>query len=198
MCTRWLPLLALLVFLAGCASSPEVIQTGSQADWIAHRNSIAALQHWQVQGRIAVSDDNQGWSANFDWQQHGESFRIRLRGPFGQGAVELLGDEKGVRLLQADKHVVYASSAEDLLHQQTGWRLPVSSLRFWLRGLPVPDVASNFRVDLQGRLIDLQQHDWSIDYSRYQQLENYSLPDRLKLEDGSLRVKFVVDRWQLP
>lgn len=194
---RWLPVLVLLVLAIGCATAPEVVRIGSQADWLLHRDAISTLDRWQVRGRVAVSNDDQGWSAHFDWQQQGESFHIRLRGPFGQGAIELLGDSQGVRLLQADKRTIYAESAEVLLEQHTGWRLPVSSLRFWLLGLPVPGTASSFEVDLQGRLIDLQQYDWDINYNRYQQQEKFFLPVRLKLEDKALKVKFVVDQWQL-
>ena len=133
----------------------------------------------------------------FRSRQREDRFHIRLRGPLGQGAIELLGDSRGVHLLQPGKPAVSAPSAELLLQQQTGWRLPVSSLQFWLRGLPVPGVESDFQVDVQGRLIDLRQYNWIIDYDTYHETGAHWLPQRMKLEDPPLRVKFVVDQWRL-
>lgn len=194
---QFLLVTGVLILLAGCASTPEPVPTGTQEDWLAHRDDIAALRSWDLSGRIAVSNEDQGWSAQFDWRQREDRFHIRLRGPLGQGAVELLGDTRGVHLLQPGKPTVSAPSAELLLEQQTGWRLPVSGLQFWLRGLPVPGVDSDFQVDVQGRLIDLRQYDWTIDYKAYQETGPHWLPQRMKLEDPSLRVKFVVDQWRL-
>ena len=135
--TRWVWLAGLLV-LSGCATRPPVSPADSEANWLAHQAALETLTHWRVQGRIAVRTDSEGWSANFDWKQQGEDYRIRVRGPFGQGAVELHGNGRGVWLKRADQPPVFALNPEALLEQETGWQLPVEGLSSWLRGLPVP------------------------------------------------------------
>jgi len=185
-----------LFFVTACAVRPPIPEPAAEAAWLLHRSSVVALTHWQVTGRVAVRAEDDGWNANFDWQQQGDEYRIRLRGPFGQGAVELHGNSAGVWLKRADQPAVFAVDAETLLVRETGWRLPVSGLGSWLRGLPLDGVDSHYQWDEQGRLSRIEQNGWQIDYARYQQSGSFDLPVRLRLERDSLQVKFVIDGWQ--
>jgi outer membrane lipoprotein LolB len=187
----------LLAVVAGCATRPPLPEPAPPAVWEAHRQSLLSLQHWKVQGRVAIRDHDDGWNAEFDWQQAGDNFRIRLRGPFGQGGVELQGDPRGVVLRRQDQAPVYARNADELLFRETGWKLPVAGMHDWLRGLPVAQLPAQTGWDAQGRLYSLQQDGWSIDYGRYQRVAEYQLPERMQLERDAIRVKIVVDHWQL-
>jgi len=140
----------------------------------------------------------EGWSASFDWRQRGGNYRIRLRGPFGQGAVELQGGQHGVWLKRADQSAVFAQNPEVLLQQQTGWQLPVSGLIAWLRGLPVSGGDPVIQWDTQGRLLHIGQNGWLIDYQSYLEKGDLSLPKKLRLKRDSVQVRFVVDDWQIP
>jgi len=185
-----------LLFVTACAVQPPIPEPAAEAAWLLHRSSVEVLTHWQVNGRVAVRAEDDGWNANFDWQQQGDEYRIRLRGPFGQGAVELHGNSEGVWLKRADQPAVFAVDPETLLLRETGWRLPVSGLGSWLRGLPLDGVDSHYQWDEQGRLSHIEQNGWQIDYSRYQQSGAFDLPVRLRLERDSLQVRFVIDGWQ--
>jgi len=195
--TRWLWLL-IPVLAVGCATRPPVAAPEAEPAWLEHRAALEALRDWQVQGRVALSTDNEGWNASFDWQQRGKNYRIRLRGPFGQGAVELHGGQHGVWLKRADQPAVFAHNPDVLLQQQTGWQLPVTGLSAWLRGLPVADGDPVIRWDAQGRLLHIGQSGWSIDYQRYLEKGGLSLPKKLRLKRDSIQVRFVVDSWQIP
>jgi outer membrane lipoprotein LolB len=184
-----------LLLLSACATRPPA-PPAERAAWQAHRAALETLTHWQVQGRVGVRAGDEGWNASFDWQQQDQEYRIRLRGPFGQGAVELHGNEQGVWLKQADRPAVFALDPETLLEKETGWWLPVSGLNFWLRGLPVPGGPSQYRWDEQGSLAHLEQKGWQIDYRSYRQAGAFRLPDRISIEGDALRVKFVIDAWQ--
>lgn len=186
-----------VMLLAGCATRPPVSEPASESVWLAHRSTLEALTDWQVQGRVGVRAGEDGWNASFDWQQQGDAYRIRLRGPFGQGAVELAGSAQGVWLTQADRPAVFARDAETLLQRETGWRLPVSGLSAWLRGLPRTAAHSEFSWDERGRLQQLDENGWRIDYLRYQQAHSLEMPARLDLHRDTLRVKFILDTWQV-
>lgn len=193
--TRWIWLV--VVFLAaGCATRPPVSEPVSEAAWLNHQSLVARLTDWQVRGRVAVRTGEEGWNAHFDWHQQGLDYRIRLRGPFGQGAVELQGNSLGVWLKRADHPPVFALDPETLLEQQTGWQLPVAGLSSWLRGVPVAGLDRDLHWDTQGRLLQLRQNGWLIDYSRYRDQGGLQLPDKLKLERDSVKVRFVIDNWQ--
>lgn len=193
--SRWVWLAGFLV-LGSCATRPPVSPPGSEASWLAHQAELETLTHWRVQGRIAVRTASEGWSANFDWQQGGEEYRIRVRGPFGQGAVELHGDGLGVWLKRADQPPVFAQNPEALLEQETGWQLPVAGLASWLRGLPVPGGQPDIAWDEQGRLLRIEQNGWQISYSRYLAQKEFQLPEKLRMQRDSLQVKFIIDDWQ--
>lgn len=197
--SRASPLLLLiwLLLAAGCATQPPISSPADEAIWLAHQARVEALSDWQVQGRVAISREQEGWNANFDWQQRGDEYRIRLRGPFGQGAIELHGNPAGVWLKQKDKLPVYARDADALLEAEIGWRLPVAGLSSWLRGLPETDTPATFDWDAEGHLRRLTQANWDIDYRRYQAVDELSLPDRLRLSRDSLLVKVVIDHWQI-
>ena len=192
---RW-PLLAAVLLFAGCAVQP--VPPASESAWRAHRARIATLDDWQVQGRVAIRNADDGWNAAFDWQQQGRHYRLRLRGPFGQGALELRGDDDGVWLQRQDRAPVYARSVEQLLETETGWRLPVRGLQDWLLGVPVNGQPAVLDWDDRGLLQSLRQDGWQIDYRRYDTVGGQQLPDRLQLQRDALQVKVVVDQWQLP
>jgi len=187
-----------VLLIAACAPRPPQPPSLSEAAWLAHRASVEALTGWQVQGRVAIRSEDDGWHATFDWQQRGDAYRLRLRGPFGQGAVELRGDDSGVWLQRQDRAPVFARSVDQLLQEETGWLLPVSGLQDWLLGVPVDGRPAVLGWDERGLLQSLQQAGWQIDYRRYQAVGGQHLPDRLRLVRDALQVKVVVDEWQLP
>ncbi len=181
-----------------CATQvPRPVPVDPQVQASRHQ-ALLAMDAWQAHGRIAVRAGNEGWSAGFDWQQAGKDYRIQLRGPFGQGALELKGDTRSVRLTRAGQPSVFARDPEALLEQQSGWRLPVTGLVSWLRGLPDDRGNAVSQRDAAGRLVSLLQRGWQIDYSEYRHYGDYSLPTRLVLQRAGLRVKVLIDNWELP
>ena len=115
---RWL-WLAVVVFLSACATRPAVSPTVSEASWLQHRAALQALTYWQVRGRMAVRTETEGWTAHFDWKQSGEEYLIRLRGPFGQGAVELHGDASCLGELLTDLATRFPRLGRDCLAGDT-------------------------------------------------------------------------------
>lgn len=188
--------LAGLLVLSGCATRPPVSPIAAEASWLARQATLEELTDWRVEGRIAVRTADEGWSAHFDWKQRGEDYRIRVRGPFGQGAVELQGNGQGVWLKRVDQPPVFALNPEELLEQETGWQLPVAGLSSWLRGLPVPGGTPDIVWDAQGRLLKIDQNGWQISYSRYRVQGDFQLPEKLRMQHNSLQVKFIIDGWQ--
>ncbi|MOA47066.1 Outer-membrane lipoprotein LolB precursor [compost metagenome] len=77
-----------------------------------------------------------------------------------------------------------------------GWKLPVSHLTWWVRGLPAPDSKSRLTLDADSRLSNLEQDDWQIEYLSYAQQNGYWLPERIKLHGSNLDVTLVIKQWQ--
>jgi outer membrane lipoprotein LolB len=72
----------------------------------------------------------------------------------------------------------------------------LSSLRYWIQGVPDPSTPSKENVDpQQQRLQSLQQGGWQIDYTGYVPNAGGSLPSRLTLQRSGVRVRLIVDGW---
>ena len=112
---------------------------GKQA-WKQRTRQLNILPAWNMQGRISVVSEQDGWHASLYWQQKNDRYQLKIIGPLGQGTVELNGSEYRVSLRSTrEPHPVIAASPERLLRRVMGWEVPVTGMRFWVRGLPVPD-----------------------------------------------------------
>ena len=184
--TRFTVLL-LVLLLGGCATVPVTTEPGP---------SPAELTDWQFNGRISLTRGEEGWHAGLVWQEHAGRYRLDIAGPLGQGAFQLSGDAEGVLLVDARERSYTARDADALLAHVTGWVLPVSGLRYWVRGVPAPGSEARTSRDAQGRLVRLQQDGWDINYNRYQAVDGVAWPAKLRLQRDDIAVRLVIDQWQ--
>lgn len=188
-----------LLLLAACATQTpqETLQGDADpARWQAHRSQISQINAWQISGKLGVRTPQDSGSATLFWLQRNDYFDIRLAGPLGQGAARLHGHQGKVSLDLANHGQFQAESPEALLEERLGWRLPVSHLLWWVRGLPAPDSASTLTLDGNSRLQQLQQDGWTIDYRRYHSTTLGDLPERITLSGHNLNITVIVKDWQ--
>jgi outer membrane lipoprotein LolB len=184
--------LPLLLALAGCASHPPREATPTALDLSSPRFAI-----WEIRGRVSLIKGEQGWHASLNWREDAGRYRLDLSGPLGQGAVRVQGDDAGVLLQTADGRDYVAQDADALVQKVTGWQFPVTGIRYWVRGVPVPGEQAVVESDDSGRLVHLVQSGWDIRYDRFQDLEGRAWPTRLRLTADDLSVRLVVDEWTL-
>lgn len=203
-------LIALSLILAGlltsCASvnapsSSTSAPSGLTAEeaWKQNKIKLNAIESWDAQGRIAVSKKREGESASFTWQQSSAHFFLKLFGPFGSGAMELegvlTGPDKKVTLRQGNK-ISYATTAEDLLYQQVKWRVPISGLTYWAKGVPIPNhPVDYYTLNPDGSLKKLGQLNWEITYTKFDTFQNVQLPTKIHLINNELEVKLAIRHW---
>lgn len=195
---RALLLLILLSVVAGCARLPALPEEpADEQAWAERRVVLAALEHWQVEGRVAVMAGDEGWSASLRWEQDGEFMDFLIRGPMGTGTTRIQGDANWmvVEDSSGDRWGSRDPAAE--LEARTGWRVPLTKLRWWMLGLPDPGVDAQTDVDGAGRLVRLRQAGWTIHYDRYEEREGVILPGRINVESEDVRVRIVARDWQL-
>jgi outer membrane lipoprotein LolB len=184
----------LVIALSGCQSTPHKAIGGAQQEKLLYR-----VSHWEAEGKIAIQLANDRQSASFKWTQDKADYTIHLFGPFGQGTTWLRRTSRGVTLENAKTGIHNAASAEDLMEEVLGWRVPVANLQFWLRGLPAKKPRpANLERDPAGLLAHLHQQDWQVAYSRYQHFNGWWLPTRILAERDDLRLTIIIKRWQLP
>ena len=188
--------LTILLLSTACTTiTPPVRQT--DVNWLAHQQQVAQLQYWTINGRLAVSNGSESWNLDVLWQQQGDAYVIKLTGPLGAGQIQLHGDQYGVVLDDGEHRPRYADNADSLLYENTGLKIPVDGMRFWVRGLPAPQMREDSLDLLAGRIKQLRQGGWQLQFRRYQQVNTTTLPQKLFMQRGDLEVRLVIDQWQL-
>lgn len=155
----------------------------------------STVSSWTIKGAMAAKTKSKGWSATMNWVQHGpSSYQIRLMGPLGGGTV--LIEKQGSTITFHDGPKTSTSTnAEELLLKQTGVRLPVNNLYYWVRGLPAPGGVSSEKHDEYNHLTRLQQAGYTIDFTKYTSVKGIDLPSMIRLEGNGVMVKVVIKSW---
>lgn len=184
----------ILTALTSCTTiSPPAAP--SQTSWETRKTLLSRLQSWQINGKIAVVSAQDSGSASVDWSQRGQNYTISLFGPLGAGGIKLNGKPGHVTMTTSNGQKVSASSPEQLIAQEWGWHLPVSYLKFWIRGLPVPNMPQNSRFDTSHRLSSLTQQGFHIQYQGYTTAGVLDLPQRISISSSSFKTKIIIYQW---
>ncbi|MDD2054702.1 lipoprotein insertase outer membrane protein LolB [Pseudomonas putida] len=199
MFARHLIVFSLIALLAGCAGlgPRESVQgQGNAAQWNQHKQQLSHLDGWQISGKVGIRAPKDSGSGTLFWLQRQDYYDIRLSGPLGRGAARLTGRPGQVALEVANQGRYEAPDPETLLQDQLGWKLPVSHLVWWVRGLPAPDSKSRLTLDGDSRLANLDQDGWQVEYLSYSEQNGFWLPERIKLHGRDLDVTLVIKDWQ--
>ena len=187
-----------MILLGGCATLPAERAASDQfLSWQQRVNQLQAIEAWQLDGVIGISIPHQAWSGSIHWQQAQSSFSFDLFGPLGVGSVSLISQPGHSQLETASGQKLTASSPDELLFKATGWRLPISYLYYWVRGLPLPGFSAKTQFDQFNHLIKLQQRGWDIQYLRYTSINGIDVPSKIFLQYQTLKVRMVISRWMI-
>jgi outer membrane lipoprotein LolB len=172
--------LTLIAFLAGCAAvserppSPDIA-----AAWQMRQASLAAINRWELHGRVALRSGDDGGQASLQWTRDVDMHRIELTGPISSARVRLTQTPFGAEMRDTEDHVYRDSSIQRLLQRRIGWELPVDELNYWILGLPARGAVSRSELDPWGRLKTLEQAGWEVRFLEYAQQGELELPSRL-------------------
>lgn len=184
---------SLIIGISGCSllkPKPNAIPSYQQ------RQSLYHLDAWKLEGRVAVNTDDESWQANLTWRHDKHEDRLRLFGPFGQGAISVTVNKRYIAITEANGKTLRSDDPEALLRQRLGFPVPLSALRFWVLGIPAPNQEHVSKFDELGRLSALRQYDWDVGYQRYVDTGRAVLPSYMNVKKDRLKLKLVVDRWQ--
>lgn len=190
------------LLLAGCAAQPSLPAVANpQQAWQARQSRLAQIAHWELYGRIGVHNAEHAWQGSLVWRQSPARYSIEVDGPFGQSEFQLQGGPDGVLLRTSNNRQRWATDPERLLYQETGLSMPVTGLRYWVRGLPAADKASGpvleQKLDARGRLRSLTQDGWHVRILGYTEVGGFELPEKVFIRRGEIGLRLVVDRWRL-
>lgn len=181
-------LAGLAVLLAACATPGIPIPDKSVAE-------AAFAAPWSLQGRIAVKSDRQSLSGQLQWQHRATSEELLLSSPLGQGVARIVSDAQGVLLEIPQQPPRRAPDAESLTRGALGVALPLSGLSHWIRLRADPARPSEQTVDAAGRVSQIRQDGWVIDYLEYMDAPAYR-PRKINVAREGLQIRLVIDAWE--
>jgi len=183
--------------LAGCVTTRPATVT-STTPWAARRDALTKLDDWQLEGRIGLNAGREGGSGTFTWQQVRDGLDFRFRGPLGAGGFRIYGDDDHLRVKTTEGEEFELVDPERELRERYGWSVPLRSMRYWMLGIPDPNgEAAETLDDAQQTLALLQQNGWTVEYGGYDETAGMLLPRKLTMEGNGIRVRVVVEHWQI-
>lgn len=188
------------VILAGllCSCTSQIPPTYYSLSWQDRQQQLHNLHDWQIDGYMYLQVPQKNFAAFLNWKQQLKNYTIYMSGPLGIGAVKIYGKPGAFTLQTANGKKFTATTPEQLAKQQLGWQLPISSLYYWVRGLPVPHKQATNYLDSYNHLTELHQQGWQIYYTNYIHIANIDLPGTIILHYPELNVKIIVNRWLIP
>ena len=169
---------------------------GDQAAWSARQSTLAPLDVWRLDGRVAITAGRDGYSGSLSWEQDGAALDFQFKGPFGFGGLRIWGGADSLTVKTHKGETFTVTDSERDFSARLGWSLPIRSMRFWMAGIPAPDAAFEVKVDGKGRPLLLEQQGWTVTYDEYQTVGAYDLPKRLTIERDSVRIKVAAELWK--
>jgi len=180
--------------LSGCAAWPGKAVTPAVAQ---SRQGLYQLQAWKLEGRIGAKVGDEGWSANLFWEHEGGQDRLRIAGPFSQGAVSIIVQSDLVYVNEGKGVVTLSREPDDWLKKRLGFTVPLRSLRYWVLGLPAPDAEYKAVLDAAGGLAGFEQQGWAVAFDGFGSAGGFVLPKKMSVRGGAATLKLIADEWIL-
>lgn len=162
--------------------------------WEARRAALQGWDRFELEGRVSVIAAEEGLVAGWVWRQRATRTQVDLKGPAGLGARRWQFEAGADGSLDSGALADWRSWEKTL-----GVALPVTSMRYWLLGVPHPSKPAEETVLAgESRLAALSQDGWEVRFLDYAQVGSagVALPSRLELTREASRVRVVVRAWR--
>lgn len=191
-----------IIMIGGCSTlvnKPATLNDSEKAlHWDTLQKQLLAIHNWQINGRIGFKVPGHSGSASLTWIQNNDTYTLSISGPFEQSLAKIRGDSKTVIAHIAGRSTpLKGTSPEQIMLNITGWSLPISGLRYWVRGLPYPDIKSKITLNGQGQPATIIQQGWHITYRGYDSINGTPLPASIKVIGGKIMLNIAINKWQL-
>jgi outer membrane lipoprotein LolB len=180
----------LVLLLAGCATVPPVVPNNIPL-------SADQIPAWTASGRLALFASGTGGAGNFIWNQAGDDLQLGIRGPLGVGALEIQSSGQDLSLRDGTGQALDAEDARARLEERLGTDLPLASLRYWMLGIPAPGDEALVTDNGGSASRVIEQSGWRVVYQGFKELAGFSLPARISVDRPGVRLKLIIDTWQL-
>ncbi len=183
-----------LLLIAGCATTPKQLPIPETSTLSEQQQRLAKVKEWEIRGKIAVKSNGDSWSASTLWKQLDQHYQINLVAPFGQGSMQIEGDNHHIKMMTDDK-AIESDHPQQLMHENLNIDIPITSLRFWSIGLPTSEEFLQ-QLDEQGQSQTIKQAQWLITLEKQLPFGDYQIPTRITMEHNDTTIRLFIHRWR--
>jgi len=177
-----------VIALAACSTVPLEPGVAYSAKARAH---LYQLEKWSFEGRLSLTGNKDSWSASVVWVHIPAKEQLKLSGPLGQGGVIIQLTNESVSIDRGNGDVQTSGQPEAFVNQQLGLFVPLSSLRYWVVGLPEP--TEKYEETDSG----FKQAGWLVDYRQMEPVGDQGMPSKITVMNERVKLKLVIDDWVL-
>jgi len=173
--------------LAGCAGTPELVTTSP----VAFR---PVETRFEVAGRLAARSGEEALSGKFAWQHAPERDQWDFFSPLGQVVARLSRQGDQASLITSDGQR-FDEPFDQLVSRVLGMSVPVSALSRWVQAGVVANEDVR-ELDAVGRPQKIIDSGWQVRYPSYASDRPDARPRVIELSRGDANLKLVIDTWQ--
>jgi len=187
--------LVTVLLLHNCATQSQLNLTRSTLPTLQSN----AIDNWQVNAIVTIEDT--AWkvakSHRVVWQQNADQYRVKLLVPLGMGFAQIKGDSNSATLNSSIGK--FTAATPELLLQQHGLPdIPISFIRYWLTGMPNPNVKTTaIKTNPNGSYQSFQQVGWSVTMQRWQIKNEWLLTKIITANKSNQKVTVKINKWNL-
>ncbi len=192
-----------IIALSGCSTtSPNTVQPLFKQSAQQRIAKLEQLQQWKIKGKIAFFEKDTRNSFTLNWQvdEKKASQQLKLTHYLGINVLQLDSMANNHKI-QVDGKTYHGEDLERLIYSLTGLTLPTQALTFWLKGMPFQQTDSiNYHKTTQLPLTLSSYYNnelWQVNYSKYQQINGYSLATKFSIKNDDLLIKIVINDWSI-
>jgi len=151
---------------------------------------------WSFTGKMSFSDGNEGGSGRVNWRSLNDLVTADLKAPLAQGSWSLSESQTGGKISSSKSEDKFGPSMGLLISQEVGWQVPWQQLKRWITVRPL-NINKAEVIDLNKQKMVIKENGWVIEYSRFEELENKSLPHKIIARKAPYSIKLFIKSWKL-
>ncbi len=190
-----IPLLLLATLMPGCALfREEAVLAPASAE---ARQSLYALTNWRMEGRIGAQTAEDSWHANLFWEHDSTQDRLRVSGPLSQGMISIVLQKDLIYINEGHGVTQLSNDPDAMLRERLGFAVPLASLRYWILGVPDPNMESAV-IPAEGNSPGgFQQSGWVVRMDNYMNAGNHAMPRKMRVQGSGVKLKIIADNWEI-
>ena len=189
-------LLAVLLLPACITISKLPSVEDAKQEWDDRISYLYEQQNWTAHIALVGNSHQQKFKVRVIWKQQSENYQIKLRDFIGRTIAIIDGTPSGVVAKTSKGERYQGDDAEALINELFAINLPVTGMRYWLQGVPMPnETIDHVELDDNGLAKNLNQQGWAISYPQYVQNQPYKMPGLVNLEFENIKLTAKISQW---